>query len=127
MAAAMRGAPVDGVISVAAAHHGYAAKMTDVTRARSDWQQVVKGIKPGPRFVVVNFINDAYDVGGRMDDARSAFAASGVDAIIISDPPGFDGHGAAGNNAFPRKFGACINAFPAAKSSRASSLTVRPR
>jgi pimeloyl-ACP methyl ester carboxylesterase len=51
------------------------------------------------------------DVGGRMDDARSAFAAFGVQALVIADPPGFKGHGAANGNAFPRKFGACIHAF----------------
>jgi pimeloyl-ACP methyl ester carboxylesterase len=111
MAATMRGAAVDGVISVSAAHHGEVTKMTDPSRARSDWQQVVRGIKPGPRLVVVNFVDDSYDVGGRMDDARSAFAASGIDAVVISNPEGFKGHGAAGNNAFPRKFGACIYGF----------------
>ena len=111
MAATMRGAPVDGVISVSAAHHGEVKDMRDTSRARSDWQQVVRGIKPGPRLVVVNFANDSYDVGGRMDDAKAAFAASGVDAVVISNPEGFKGHGAAGNNAFPRKFGACIHAF----------------
>jgi len=111
MAAAMRGAPVDGVISVSAAHHGEVKDMRDVSRARSDWQQVVRGIKPGPRLVVVNFANDSYDVGGRMDDAKAAFATSGVEAIVVSSPEGFTGHGAAGNNAFPRKFGACIHDF----------------
>jgi pimeloyl-ACP methyl ester carboxylesterase len=111
MAATMRGAPVDGVISVSAAHHGQVKDMRDLSRARADWQQVVRGIKPGPRLVVVNFVDDSYDVGGRMDDARSAFAASGVDAVILSDPDGFNGHGAAGGNTFPRKFGACIYRF----------------
>ena len=111
MAAAYRGAPVDGVISVAAAHHGYVRNMRDVSVARSEWQQIVRGIRPGPRLVVVNFANDDYDVGGRMDDARSAFAASGVQALVIAEPQGFTGHGAAGGNAFPRKFGACIHAF----------------
>jgi pimeloyl-ACP methyl ester carboxylesterase len=111
LAATFRGAPVDGVISVAAAHHGYVSKMTDVTRARSEWQQIVRGIKPGPRIVVVNFAGDDYDVGGRMDDARSAFAASGVQAVVIADPPSFKGHGAGNDFAFPRKYGACIHAF----------------
>lgn len=111
MAAAMRGAPVDGVISVSAAHHGEVKDMRDVSVARSEWHQVVTGIKPGPRLVVVNFTNDAYDVGGRMDDARAAFAASGVQATVISDPPGFKGHGAAYDNAFGRKYGACIKNF----------------
>jgi pimeloyl-ACP methyl ester carboxylesterase len=111
MAAAFRGAPVDGVISVAAAHHGHVKDMRDVTVARSEWQQIVRGIKPGPRVVVVNFADDIYDVGGRMEDARSAFAASGVQALVIADPPGFKGHGAGGDNGFPRKYGACINAF----------------
>ena len=71
----------------------------------------MRGIKPGPRLVVVNFVDDSYDVGGRMDDAKAAFAASGVDAVVISNPEGFKGHGAGGNNAFPRKFGACIYGF----------------
>jgi pimeloyl-ACP methyl ester carboxylesterase len=91
MAATMRGAPVDGVISVSAAHHGEVKNMSDVSRARSEWQQVVRGIRPGPRLVVVNFRDDTYDVGGRMDDAKAAFAASGVDAIVISNPEGFTG------------------------------------
>jgi pimeloyl-ACP methyl ester carboxylesterase len=111
MAAAYRGAPVDGVISVSAAHHGEVINMTDPTRARSEWQQIVRGIKPGPRFVVVNFKGDTYDVGGRMDDARAAFAASGVDAVIISNPEGFNGHGAANGRPFPQKFGSCIYGF----------------
>jgi pimeloyl-ACP methyl ester carboxylesterase len=111
MAAAFRGAPVDGVISVAAAHHGIVKDMRDVTVARSEWQQIVRGIKAGPHLVVVNFAGDDYDVGGRMDDARAAFAASGVQALVIADPPGFKGHGAGGDNSFPRKYGACINAF----------------
>src|SRR5476649_971829 len=45
MAATMRGAPVDGVISVSAAHHGEVKDMRDVSVARSEWHQVVSGIK----------------------------------------------------------------------------------
>lgn len=111
LAATYRGAPVDGVISVSAAHHGEVKDMRDVSRARSEWQQIVKGIKPGPRVIVVIFKDDTYDVGGRTGDASAAFAASGLDAIVIAYPAGFTGHGAAGSNAFPRAFGACINAF----------------
>ncbi|MBS0519554.1 MAG: hypothetical protein JSR90_12750 [Proteobacteria bacterium] len=111
LAATMRGAPVDGVISVSAAHHGQVKDMRDVSRPRSEWQQMVRGIKRGPRLVIVNFKDDAYDVGGRMDDARSAFAASGVDAVVISNPTGFSGHGAANGTAFPQKFGTCIYTF----------------
>lgn len=111
LAAAMRGAPVDGVISVAAAHHGLVAKMTDTTRARSDWQQLVRGLRPGPRLVVVNFAHDDYDIGGRMDEAKAAFAASGVDAEVIAEPPGFRGHGVGNSFSFARQFGSCIQAF----------------
>jgi hypothetical protein len=96
---------------VSAAHHGEVKDMRDTSFARSEWQQVVRGIKPGPRLVVVNFINDAYDVGGRMDDAKAAFAKSGVDAIVISNPEGFSGHGAARDGAFGKKFGVCIYTF----------------
>lgn len=111
LAAAMRGAKVDGVISIAAAHHGFVEKMKDTTRARSEWQQVIRGLKPGPAIVIVNFADDAYDVGGRMGDVTAAFAASGVQALVISDPPGFKGHGAGSEPGFARKFGPCIKAF----------------
>lgn len=83
--------------------------MRDVTLASSEWQQIVRGIKHGPRLVVVNFAGDDYDVGGRMDDARAAFAASGVQALVIADP--LQGPRRGGRRSFPRKCGACINAF----------------
>lgn len=111
LAAAMRGAPVDGVIAVAAAHHGYVRNMRDTTIARSEWRRLVQGIKPGVRLVVVNFAADDYDVGGRMDDARTAFGASGVQAMVVAEPEGFKGHGAGNDFAFTRKFGPCIVAF----------------
>jgi pimeloyl-ACP methyl ester carboxylesterase len=111
LAAAMRGAPVDGVISISAAHHGEVNDMRDVSIARSEWQQIVHGIKAGPRIVVVNFASDAYDVGGRMDDAAAAFAQSGVQGEIIANPPGFTGHNAGSNFDFARKYGSCIQAF----------------
>lgn len=112
LAALARGAPVDGVISIAAAHHGEVIKMRgDTTRARSEWQNVIEALKPGPRVVLVNFAEDTYDVGGRMADARAAFAKSGVAAVVIDHPEGFKGHGAASDLAFARKFGGCIESF----------------
>jgi pimeloyl-ACP methyl ester carboxylesterase len=111
LAALARGAPVDGVISIAAAHHGEVKKMTDTTRARSEWQHMLEAIKPGARIVLVNFAEDTYDVGGRMADARTIFAKSGVTADIIDDPPGFKGHSAGGDFTFARKLGPCIQAF----------------
>ncbi len=111
LAATLRGAPVDGVIAVSPAHHGEVKDMRDISKARTEWQQIVGGIKPGPRVIVVIFKDDTYDVGGRTDDAAAGFKASGVESIIIGYPEGFVGHGAAGTAAFPRKFGACIHAF----------------
>ena len=111
LAATMRGAPVDGVISVSAAHHGEVKDMRDVSVARSEWQQIVRAIKPGPRVIVVIFKDDTYDVGGRTGDASAAFAASGVEFMVLAYPPGFSGHGAANSSDFPRKFGACIHDF----------------
>jgi pimeloyl-ACP methyl ester carboxylesterase len=111
LAATMRGAPADGVIAVASAHHGETKDMRDVSIARSEWQTIIKGIKPGPRLVVVNFTGDTYDVGGRMDDAKAAFTANGVDAIVLAEPAGFKGHSAGNNSDFGRKFGACMKAF----------------
>ena len=111
LAALARGAPVDGVISIAAAHHGEVVKMKDPTRARGEWQNMLEAIKPGARLVVVNFANDAYDVGGRMEDARRIFAKTGVAAEIVDAPEGFAGHGAGAGIAFARKFGPCLQAF----------------
>ncbi|MCA0305305.1 MAG: hypothetical protein LCH95_23135 [Proteobacteria bacterium] len=111
LAALARGAPVDGVISISAAHHGEVKNMKDTTRARSEWQNMLAAIKPGARLVVVNFANDSYDVGGRMEDARRLFAKSGVAAEIVDAPEGFSGHGAGADFAFTRKFGPCIQAF----------------
>lgn len=111
LAALQRGAAVDGAISIAAAHHGPMEKMRDQTRARSEWQHVLGGIKSGPRLIVVNFADDAYDVGGRMDDARSILARNGVGVEIIDAPEGFKGHGAGADFAFARRFGACFVAF----------------
>jgi pimeloyl-ACP methyl ester carboxylesterase len=111
LAALQRGAPVDGVISISAAHHGEVTKMRDTTRARSEWQHLIEALKPGPKMVLVNFAGDDYDVGGRMADARSAFAKSGVEAVIIDDPSGFKGHFAGSDFSFARKFGPCIQAF----------------
>lgn len=111
LAAMARGAPVDGVISIAAAHHGEVAKMRDTMRARSEWQNMIGTLRPGPRVAVVNFAEDAYDVGGRMGDARSAFAKSGVDAVIVDNPEGFKGHSAGGEMPFARRFGGCIESF----------------
>ena len=85
--------------------------MRDVSIARSEWQQIVKGIKPGPRIAIFIFKNDTYDVGGRDADATAAFAASGVQGMVIGYPPDFSGHGAGNGNNFPRKYGPCIHAF----------------
>jgi hypothetical protein len=85
--------------------------MRDVSAPRFDWQQLVAAIKPGPRVIVVIFKNDSFDVGGRVEDAESAFAKSGLDSIVIGYPPGFSGHDAANDNGFPRKYGACMHAF----------------
>jgi pimeloyl-ACP methyl ester carboxylesterase len=110
LAALQQGAAADGVISIAAAHHGTVDKMRDQARARAEWQRVLEGIKRGPRVIVVNFADDAYDVGGRMNDARSILARNGVEAEIIDAPEGFKGHSAA-DSTFSRKFGACFAIF----------------
>src|SRR5260221_10523490 len=48
LAALVRGAAVDGVISMSAAHHGEGKAMPDTARARSDWQHLIEALKPGP-------------------------------------------------------------------------------
>lgn len=111
LAAAVRGAPVDGVISVAAGHHGEVKDMRDVSVARSEWQQLMTGLRPGPRVVLVQFRDDSYDVGGRIEDARGAFANSGVQAVLIDRPPGFAGHYAGSDFGFARTYGACLKVF----------------
>ena len=108
----MRGAKVDGVISIAAAHHGTVDKMRDTTRARSEWQQVIKGLKPGPAIVVVNFADDAYDVGGRMADAKRGLRQPPASPAWSSTiPTASRAMAPAASSTFARKFGPCIVAF----------------
>jgi pimeloyl-ACP methyl ester carboxylesterase len=111
LAAAARGAPVEGVISVSAAHHGEVKSMRDPDFARSEWRKLVTGIQRGPRVLLVQFAGDAFDVGGRMAVARETFDRSTVDAVIIDQPHGFTGHFAGAESAFARTFGTCIHAF----------------
>jgi pimeloyl-ACP methyl ester carboxylesterase len=111
LAALARGAPVDGVISISAAHHGEVKNMRDTGFARSEWRKLVESISPGPRLVLVQFAEDTFDVGGRMEVAHDAFARSGVQAMIINHPAGFEGHYAGAVPAFPLKFGTCIDAY----------------
>jgi pimeloyl-ACP methyl ester carboxylesterase len=111
LAALGRGAPVDGVISISAAHHGQVKDMRNPDLARSEWLKLMEAIKPGPRLALVQFAGDAFDVGGRMNIAYDVLTQSRVEAIIIDHPPGFEGHGAGTNPAFPLKFGACIDLF----------------
>jgi len=111
VAATMRGAPVDGVVAIAPAHHGTTKNMRDTTIARSDWQQLVRGIKRGRRVAVVNFKDDDYDVGGRMKDASDAFAAAGVEGLVLDEPAGHKGHGAGNSFPFARQYRDCLFAF----------------
>lgn len=112
LAAAGRGAPVDGIVAVSAAAHGEVAKMRDISVARYEWQQLVAAIRPGLRIALVMFDKDEFDVGGRPADARAAFAASGVEAVVVIDSPaGFSGHYAGSNRSFWQLYGACIHGF----------------
>jgi len=111
LAAVMRGAPADGVISMAPALNVEVWKERDPSTLRSDWQQLVRGIRAGPRIVIANFSGHEHDVGGRVDDAKAAFAAAHVDAVLLSDPPDFKGHDAANSFAFARRYGDCIRTF----------------
>jgi pimeloyl-ACP methyl ester carboxylesterase len=111
LAALGRGAPVDGVISISAAHHGEVKDMRNPAFARSEWVKLMEAIKPGPRLALVQFAGDTFDVGGRMKIAHDVLGQSRVEAMIIDHPPGFEGHGAGTIPAFPLKFGACIDLF----------------
>ena len=73
-------------------------------RRADSFRRYVSRLKPTPA-------NDRADGEDRMADARTAFAKSGVDAVVIDNPDGFKGHGAAGDLAFARKFGGCIESF----------------
>lgn len=111
LAAVQRGAVVDGIVSLAAAHHGVTSKMRDISVAQYEWQVMIKSIRPGPRIVIVNFTADDYDVGGRGEFAKNTFAANGVQASIIDYPKGYVGHNAAKRPEFATEFSPCIIEF----------------
>jgi hypothetical protein len=111
LAALGRGAAADGVIAVAPAHHGETLKMRDPSVAKSDWQHVVRAIKPGPRVAIALFKDDTYDVGGRGKDVRAAFAGGAVQAVLIDEPNGITGHGGGWSSEFATRYGACLFDF----------------
>jgi dienelactone hydrolase len=111
LAAVAKGAPADGVIAMAPALNDSLTKVRDLSILKSDWQQLVSSIKPGPRIVIANFAGDDKDVGGRMGDAKAAFGVSGVSAVLLAEPSGFTGHGAANDFKFSRSYADCIQAF----------------
>jgi len=57
------------------------------------------------------FKNDEFDPGGRGPVTRDTFAANHVAAMVIDQPPGFDGHGGGWLPQFDYAYGGCLTSF----------------
>jgi len=60
------------------------------------------------RIMISYFKDDPYDPGDRGPRSEALLAAHGVPHLIIDQPDGFSGHGAASTALFQRRFGACM-------------------
>jgi hypothetical protein len=71
------------------------------------------------------FHEDPYDPGERGTTAEAILGSRRVDHLVVDDPPGMIGHGAANYRAFANRFGPCIVRFvePTRPATRADCAT----
>lgn len=109
--AAGRSDAVDAVIGTAPAAYGNFSDAYDSFRDNATrlWP-ILDGVR-GARVMLFFFHHDDFDPGGRAEPARRLLAARGIDHLVIDQPAGLTGHGAAATGLFVRRFGACIVRF----------------
>ncbi len=99
---------IHAVIADAPAYRG--VNWGQKERNASELYDNLETVKRG-RIMVSFFANDPYDPGGRGPKATEILQKSGVPHLVVDNPPGFSGHGAANGSAFARRFGACVLAM----------------
>jgi hypothetical protein len=79
--------------------------------ARSDWQKVTTSLPASARVFVVNFERNSQGTAYHAADAKAAFTAAGITAVVVADPPDFPDRASVQKTTFGRVYGGCIYRF----------------
>lgn len=101
---------VDAVIATAPAAFGKYPESWVYQRNASELYPVLNQVQ-GTRVMLFLFQNDPYDPGQRGQTAEAILGTHKVDHLIVNQPAGMVGHGAANYRAFANRFGPCIVRF----------------
>jgi hypothetical protein len=108
---------LDGVIAAAPAAHGTRNRGTErMTEALAAFEALFAEVPPPagvpPRVAVFLFTGDPFDPDppARVAAVRS-LGAKRIPYLLLAGPPGFDGHWAAFEPSFDRRYGPCILGF----------------
>ena len=102
---------VDAVVGTAPAAFG------NFTESYESWRENANQLWPilrnvqSARVMLFFFHGDDFDPGGRAEPARTILGGRGLEHLVIDQPAGLTGHGAAASGLFVRRFGACIVRF----------------
>lgn len=109
--AAGQTADVDAVIATAPAAFGNFSESYESWRENASQLWPILRNVQSARVMMFLFHGDDFDPGGRAEPARTILGSRGLDHLVIDQPAGLTGHGAAASGLFVRRFGACIVRF----------------
>jgi pimeloyl-ACP methyl ester carboxylesterase len=102
---------IHAVVSTAPGGYGD-GNIGNIGRSAQQLADMLEDIK-GARTMLFFFSGDVREnvPGGRGEPSRRALARAGVASVVINEPAGLDGHGAASSGLFARRYGECIVRF----------------
>jgi len=109
--AAGQTADVDAVVGTAPAAFGNFTESYESWRENANQLWPILNTVQSARVMLFFFHGDDFDPGGRAEPARAILGGRGLDHLVIDQPSGMTGHGAAASGLFVRRFGDCIVRF----------------
>lgn len=102
---------IDAVIATAPAAFGSYSESFATYRQNAERLWPILDDIHKARVLLFFFHGDDFDPGGRGDIARTLLAKQGSGNLVIDQPAGLTGHGAATSGLFVRRFGGCLVRF----------------
>lgn len=102
---------IDAVIATAPAAFGSYSESFATYRQNAERLWPILEDIHKTRVLLFFFHGDDFDPGGRGDIARTILAKQGPGNLVIDQPSGLTGHGAATSGLFVRRFGSCLVRF----------------
>lgn len=109
--AAGRTDAIDAVVGTAPAAYGSYSESYSTFRKNASQLWPLLGDVRSARVLLFFFHGDDFDPGGRGDAAQALLDRKGTGHLVIDQPAGLTGHGAANTGLFVRRFGTCIRRF----------------